>query len=72
LLSFAFQVISQQYPFEPLKYLRPGLRITFQEGITLLREAGFDAPYDDDISTPHEKALGGQLIVLFCAVKERE
>ena len=30
------KVISQQYPFEPLKYLRPGLRITFQEGITLL------------------------------------
>lgn len=30
-------LISQQYPFEPLKYLRPPLRITFQEGITLLR-----------------------------------
>ncbi len=31
------QVISQQYPFEPLQYLRPALRITFEEGITLLR-----------------------------------
>lgn len=30
-------IISQQYPFEPLKYLRPPLRITFQEGITMLR-----------------------------------
>ena len=30
-------VISQQYPFEPLQYLRPALRLTFQEGITLLR-----------------------------------
>ena len=24
----------------------------------MLRAAGFDAPYDEDISTPHEKALG--------------
>jgi aspartyl/asparaginyl-tRNA synthetase len=30
-------LISQQYPFEPIKYLRPPLRITFQEGIDLLR-----------------------------------
>mmetsp|Transcript_31398 Transcript_31398/g.34279 ORF Transcript_31398/g.34279 Transcript_31398/m.34279 type:complete len:587 (+) Transcript_31398:94-1854(+) len=51
-------LISQQYPFEPIKYLRPPLRITFQEGITLLREAGIDASYEEDISTPHEKALG--------------
>lgn len=33
-------LISQQYPFEPIKYLRPPLRITFQEGITLLRVSG--------------------------------
>jgi aspartyl/asparaginyl-tRNA synthetase len=30
-------LISQQYPFEPLQYLRPPLRLTFQEGITMLR-----------------------------------
>jgi nondiscriminating aspartyl-tRNA synthetase len=52
------KVISQQYPFEPIKYLRPTLRITFKEGIDMLRAAGHDAPYDEDISTPHEKALG--------------
>lgn len=51
-------LVSQQFPFEPIKYLRPSLRITFQEGIAMLREAGFDAPPDEDISTPHEKALG--------------
>jgi aspartyl-tRNA synthetase len=51
-------IVSQQYPFEPIKYLRPTLRITFKEGIDMLRAAGFDAPYDEDISTPHEKALG--------------
>jgi hypothetical protein len=31
------KLISQQFPFEPIKYLRPTLRITFEEGITLLR-----------------------------------
>ena len=30
-------VIGQQYPVEPLKYLRPALHITFKEGIDLLR-----------------------------------
>lgn len=29
-------LISQQYPFEPLQYKRPPLRITFAEGIALL------------------------------------
>jgi aspartyl-tRNA synthetase len=30
-------LISQQFPVEPIKYLRPSLRITFQEGITMLK-----------------------------------
>jgi aspartyl-tRNA synthetase len=29
--SHELSVISQQYPFEPMKYLRPPLRITFAE-----------------------------------------
>lgn len=43
-------LISQQYPFEPIEYLRPPLRITFQEGITLLRVSpavDLAAPPDD-------------------------
>jgi aspartyl-tRNA synthetase len=56
--SHELKVISQQYPFEPIKYMRPTLKITFEEGINLLRAAGTDAPYDEDISTPHEKQLG--------------
>jgi len=57
-------VIGQQYPFEPLQYLRPSLRITFKEGIDMLLEAGWkdekgnDPNYDDDLSTPQEKFLG--------------
>lgn len=31
------RTIALQYPFEPLKYLRPPLRITFNEGIDMLR-----------------------------------
>ena len=34
-------LIAQQYPVEPLKYLRPSLRITFEEGITLLRVSDY-------------------------------
>lgn len=29
-------LIAQQYPVEPLKYLRPSLRLTFEEGIQML------------------------------------
>ena len=31
------QIISQQYPFEPLQYQRPPLRLTYAEGIALLQ-----------------------------------
>ncbi len=37
-------LISQQFPFEPIKYLRPSLRISFQEGIQMLNDAGIPAP----------------------------
>lgn len=51
-------IISQQYPFEPLQYKRPPLRITFAEGIALLKADGVDAPEEEDISTTNEKRLG--------------
>lgn len=56
--SHELKIISHQYPFEPITYLRPPLRITFEEGIALLNAAGIPAPADDDLSTPHEKSLG--------------
>lgn len=53
------QLISQQYPFEPLQYQRPPLRLSYDEGIALLQAAGStDASVDDDLSTPNEKWLG--------------
>mmetsp|Transcript_7627 Transcript_7627/g.8078 ORF Transcript_7627/g.8078 Transcript_7627/m.8078 type:complete len:607 (+) Transcript_7627:147-1967(+) len=51
-------LISQQYPFEPLQYQRPPLRITFAEGIALLKADGVNAPEEEDISTTDEKRLG--------------
>jgi hypothetical protein len=35
------EVIGQQYPFEPLKFLPKTLRLTFPEGIHMLEEAGY-------------------------------
>ena len=54
-------IISQVYPFEPFKFLPKALRISFAEGIELLRGAGVTEEMQgsfDDLSTEHEKTLG--------------
>ena len=51
----------QVYPFEPFQFLEKPLRISFAEGIQLLREAGVDETQQgafDDLSTVNEKILG--------------
>ncbi|CAI5469773.1 unnamed protein product [Closterium sp. Yama58-4] len=50
--------INQQYPFEPLKYTKEGVRITFPEGLAMLKEAGFEVDAFGDINTEQEKKLG--------------
>ncbi|KAG5185330.1 aspartyl-tRNA synthetase [Tribonema minus] len=50
--------IGQQYPFEPLKYCRPTLRLSYYEGMKLLQDAGYDANPAEDLPTEQEKALG--------------
>lgn len=52
------EAVRAQHPFEDLVYTRPSLRITYAEGIALLREAGIDISDHDDLSTPNEKLLG--------------
>lgn len=52
-------VVNQQHPFEPLKYLRPTLRLEFPEGIRMLQEAGVDVDPLGDLSTETERVLGG-------------
>ncbi len=43
------QIVSSQYPFEPLQYLKPTLRLDFKEGIALLRGAGQEIGDTDDL-----------------------
>jgi len=52
------EAVRAQHYFEDLQYLKPSLRITFDEGIQLLRDAGYEASFDEDLSTELEKALG--------------
>lgn len=52
-------VVNTQHPFEPLQYLKPSLRITFEEGVKMLQEAGIDIDPLADIGTETERILGG-------------
>ncbi|CAA7398781.1 unnamed protein product [Spirodela intermedia] len=56
------EAIRKQYPFEPLKYLPKTLRLTFQEGIQMLQEAGVDIDPLGDLNTESERKLG-QLVL---------
>ncbi|KAF7137546.1 hypothetical protein RHSIM_Rhsim07G0113700 [Rhododendron simsii] len=56
------EAIGKQYPFEPLKYLRKTLRLTFQEGVQLLKEAGIEIDPLGDLNTESERKLG-QLVL---------
>ena len=50
----------RQYPVEEFKIPENGklLRITFAEGVAMLRAAGEDISDYEDLSTPHERQLG--------------
>jgi len=50
--------INQQFPFTPLKYKKPSLRLNFLDGIKMLQEAGCEIGEYDDFSTAQEKLLG--------------
>ncbi|XAR69920.1 Aspartate--tRNA ligase [Bertholletia excelsa] len=56
------EAIGKQYPFEPLKYLRKTLRLTFQEGVQMLKEAGVEVDPLGDLNTESERKLG-QLVL---------
>ena len=52
-------VITAQYPFKPLRYLRQTLRLSFAEGIQLLADSGFPVPDPmADLNTEAERRLG--------------
>ncbi|PWA34489.1 class II aminoacyl-tRNA and biotin synthetases superfamily protein [Artemisia annua] len=50
--------IGKQYPITPLKYLRKTLRLTFEEGIQMPREAGYEVDSHGDLNTETERSLG--------------
>eukprot|EP01100_Stratorugosa_tubuloviscum_P000456 TRINITY_DN1101_c0_g1_i1.p1 TRINITY_DN1101_c0_g1~~TRINITY_DN1101_c0_g1_i1.p1 ORF type:complete len:576 (-),score=299.67 TRINITY_DN1101_c0_g1_i1:139-1866(-) len=51
-------IIKRQYPFEDLVYTKPGLRLTYIEAVDILKQAGEELDYYDDIDTRREKLLG--------------
>lgn len=56
------EAINTQYPFEKLKYLRKTLRLTFEEGVQMLKEAGIEIDPFGDLNTEIERKLG-QLVL---------
>ncbi|CAO2821732.1 unnamed protein product [Amaranthus hypochondriacus] len=52
------EAVSRQYPFQPLKYLRKTLQLTFQEGVQMLKEAGIEVDPYGDLNTETERKLG--------------
>ncbi|KAJ7958686.1 aspartate--tRNA ligase, cytoplasmic-like [Quillaja saponaria] len=56
------EAVGRQYPFEPLKYLRQTLRLTFEEGIQMLKDAGIVVDPLGDLNTESERKLG-QLVL---------
>ncbi|KAH7420534.1 hypothetical protein KP509_13G011400 [Ceratopteris richardii] len=56
--SKELEAINEQYPFEPLKYLKKTLRLTFEEGLQLLKDDGIELDPFGDLDTASERRLG--------------
>ncbi|XP_024167847.1 aspartate--tRNA ligase 2, cytoplasmic [Rosa chinensis] len=52
------EAVRRQYPFEPLKYLPETLRLTFAEGVQMLKDAGVEVDPMGDLDTKKERKLG--------------
>lgn len=52
------KAINEQFEFEPFKCKIPVVKLTFAEGIQLLKENGVEWPEMEDLSTEVEKKLG--------------
>jgi aspartyl/asparaginyl-tRNA synthetase len=52
------ETICGQYPAEPFAFLDPPLKLTYSEGVRMLKEAGVEMDEEEDLSTPNEKLLG--------------
>ncbi|ESQ54071.1 hypothetical protein EUTSA_v100249451mg, partial [Eutrema salsugineum] len=56
------EAVRKQYPFVPLKFLPKTLRLTFAEGIEMLKDAGVEVNPLGDLNTESERKLG-QLVL---------
>ncbi|KAH7573931.1 hypothetical protein ACOSP7_007876 [Xanthoceras sorbifolium] len=56
------EAVRKQYPFEPLKYKTETLRLPFEEGIQMLKDAGVEIDPLGDLNTEAERKLG-QLVL---------
>ncbi|VAI88551.1 unnamed protein product [Triticum turgidum subsp. durum] len=52
------EAVNKQYPFEPLQYLEKTLKLTYEEGIQMLKESGTEIEPMGDLNTEAEKKLG--------------
>eukprot|EP01116_Phalansterium_solitarium_P002835 TRINITY_DN1312_c0_g1_i1.p1 TRINITY_DN1312_c0_g1~~TRINITY_DN1312_c0_g1_i1.p1 ORF type:complete len:601 (+),score=228.22 TRINITY_DN1312_c0_g1_i1:75-1805(+) len=50
--------VNVQFPYTPLKWTYPSLRLKFPEAVALLRENGVNQPELEDLSTENERTLG--------------
>jgi aspartyl-tRNA synthetase len=50
--------INEQFPFEPFQYKKPVVKLTFAEGVELLKKHGVEQDPFEDLSTVTEKKLG--------------
>lgn len=51
-------VIANQYPFELIEYKNELLKLTFHEGVELLKENGIEQDVNKDLDTINERILG--------------
>jgi aspartyl/asparaginyl-tRNA synthetase len=50
--------INEQYPFEPFKCKTPVVKLSYEDGVAMLKEAGFTQSPFEDLDTVNEKTLG--------------
>ncbi|ONH90450.1 hypothetical protein PRUPE_8G055000, partial [Prunus persica] len=56
------EAVGRQYPFEPLKYLPETLRLTFEEGVQMLKDDGVEVDPMGDLNTEAKRKLA-QLVL---------
>jgi len=51
-------IVANQYPFELMEYQKELVKLTFHEGVALLKENGIEQNVNEDLDTFNEKKLG--------------